>query len=214
MRAALRTLAVLVLFGPGLGGAVDSTELTLPELMRRMADTPGVVAQFVEKKELALLDQPLVTRGTLYFVPPNRLARHTEAPGASTIIIDGDRLLFRDAAGGEDVDLASNPLARVFVDNFIVLFNGDLSALRKRYATEFSTDAERWNLTLTPRHAPLDRLIASITLRGDAGGMREMTLLEKAGDRTTTTFVEVDPRHVFAPAELAAVFALPERKPR
>jgi len=179
-----------------------------------MADTPGVVAHFVERKELALLDQPLETRGTMYFVPPDRLARHTEAPGASTLIIDGDRLLFRDEAGGDDVNLASNPLARVFVDNFIVLFNGDLEELKRRYETGFATHGDDWTLTLQPRDVPLNRLIASITLHGDASGMREMVLLEKAGDRTTTTFADVDAQHVFAPAEIGAAFSLPERKSR
>ena len=210
MVAAVCTLLALLLASPG--GAAH--ELTLPELMQRMADTPGVVAHFVERKELALLDQPLETRGTMYFVPPDRLARHTEAPGASTLIIDGDRLLFRDEAGGDDVDLASNPLARVFVDNFIVLFNGDLEELKRRYETGFATHGDDWTLTLEPRSAPLNRLIATITLHGDASGMREMVLLEKAGDRTTTTFADVDAQHAFAPAELSAAFSLPERTSR
>jgi hypothetical protein len=207
---ALRTLFALL--AAAAGGEIG--RLTLPELMRRMADTPGVVARFVEKKEIALLDDPLETRGTMYFVPPNRLARRTEAPGASTLIIDGDKLFFRDEAGGNDVDLAGNPMARLFVDNFIVLFNGDLAELQRRYETSFATDDGHWTLTLAPRSAPLDRLVSTITLRGDDGGMREMVLLEKGGDRTTTNFAEVDAQHVFQPAELAKAFALPERKSR
>jgi len=209
VRAALCTLVALL-----ATASAEGETLTLPELMRHLADTPGVVARFVETKEIALLDEPLETRGTMYFVPPDRLARRTESPGAATLIIDGDKLFFRDEAGGNDVDLAGNPMARLFVDNFIVLFNGDLAALERLYETSFASEGDNWTLTLAPRDAPLDRLVATITLRGDANGMQQMVLLEKGGDRTTTTFADVDARHAFQPDELAAAFALPERKPR
>ena len=57
--------------------------LTLPELMRRMATTAGVAAAFREEKQLALLSAPLTSRGRLYFVPPDRLARFTSSPDVS-----------------------------------------------------------------------------------------------------------------------------------
>lgn len=180
---------------------------TLEDLMRVMAETPGVVADFTETKRLAILEAPLQTRGRLYFIPPDRMARHTNAPGKSSLIIDGDRLRFEDEAGNDDIDLAANPVARVFVENFIVLFNGDLAELRRRYEPTFKVDGERWSLTLVPKAAPLARLIESIEMRGDAAGMRSMTLREEGGDTTETVFENLDTRHRFSEREIADYFA-------
>jgi hypothetical protein len=212
LRPAICTLLFFTLSAaaPAVG---SEPQLGLEELMRRMAGTPGVVARFVETKQLALLELPLESRGTLYFVPPQRLARRTSSPGVSTLIIDGGRLTFRDQAGGEEIDLAASPVVRVLVENFIVLFNGDLVELRKRYRTSFEADDSSWVLLLTPRGAPLNRFVESVTMRGDvSGGMREMVMVEKGGDRTTTRFDQVDIDHVFDQRELAEVFSLETRK--
>ena len=108
---------------------------------------------------------------------------------------------------------ASPPANRPESSEIIVLFNGDLEALRKRYRTNFEVNDSSWVLVLTPRGAPLDRFIASVTMRGDAsGGMREMVMVEKGGDQTTTRFDDVDLDHVFDQREIAEVFSLDVRK--
>jgi outer membrane lipoprotein-sorting protein len=193
--------------GPGAAPAVG--RLTLEQLMRGMAGTKGVVAHFRERKDLALLEVPLETRGTIYFIPPDRLARHTTSPSVTDLVIDGDHFRFRDRAGGDDVDLSQSPVARQLVENFIVLFNGDLEALRERYEVDFHADGDRWELGLTPRHAPLKNLIRSFTLRGSGRALREMVMVETDGDRTTTTFDRVETDHAFGPDEIRRLFAAP-----
>ncbi len=180
--------------------------LTLETLMAGMAGTPGVRARFREVKELSLLSAPLELRGTLYFVPPDRLCRITTEPTASRLVIDGDRLRFRDAAGADDLDLSGNPIAREFVSNFIVLFNGDLEALRARYTPTLAGDAGAWTLTLRPRRRPLADVVERVTLAGEGRLLVRMELLETDGDRTTTRFEEVAVDHRFAPEELERLF--------
>ena len=119
----------------------------------------------------------------------------------------GVKIKIEDEAGNDDIDLAANPVARVFVQNFIVLFNGDLAELRRRYEPTFKVDGERWSLTLVPKAAPLARLIESIEMRGDAAGMRSMTLREEGGDTTETVFENLDTRHRFSESEIADHFA-------
>ncbi len=195
-------LAALLAATPPSPGA----ELEVEELLRGMAATRGVVAEFVEKKELALLAVPLESRGTLYFAPPDRLARFTTHPAETELRIDGEELHFRDASGGEEIDLSTSPLARAFVENLVAIFRGDAERLRERYELALSGDAAAWELALVPRRAPLDRFVAGIFLRGDAGGMREMELRERDGDRTLTRFSAVDRDHAFSAAELARLF--------
>ena len=183
--------------------------VTLDELLHQLATAPGVVAEFRELKELALLELPLETRGTLYFMPPDRLARVTRAPAATRLVMDGSRMRFEDATGSNDVDLADNPVARHFAGNLIALWRGDRAQLEKLYALDFRADGSRWKLRLVPRGAPLDRFIASIELLGDGAEMREMALLEKDGDRTRTVFERSDALHTFSAEEQRAIFGAP-----
>jgi outer membrane lipoprotein-sorting protein len=182
---------------------------TLEALMRGMAGARGVVAQFREEKQLALLSEPLESRGTLYFVPPDRLSRETSEPSRTRLVIDGDRFFFRDAAGSQALDLSANPIAREYVRNFVVLFNGDLDALRGRYEPEFHADASGWRLVLTPRGVPLSDFIERVTLEGRGRALTRMELVEAGGDRTTTWFESVRTDRAFNAEELARIFSEP-----
>jgi len=180
--------------------------LTLEILMHHMATTSGVRAEFHEVKKIALLEQPLESDGTLYFIPPARMARITRAPGATSLVIDGARMSYRDATGGNSVDLSGNRVARTIVENFVVLFNGDLDALREHYNVGFDAQGARWQIWLVPKGPPLAQLIASIELRGNGPAMEQMGLVEKEGDRTTTYFHDVVTDTRFSPEELSRIF--------
>lgn len=181
--------------------------LELASLMRRMAASSGVVARFHEQKELALLALPLKSSGVLYFAPPGRLARFTEEPSYSSLIIDGDELRLREGEGSEEFDLSGNPMARVFVDNFIVLFSGNLDRLQALYDTKLRGVREAWTLELAPKQPPLSRVMEVITLHGGEHGIEQMVMLAVDGDRTTTRLESVDPDHGFTEAELKRLFS-------
>ena len=70
-------LAAAAALALGADPATHSGDLTLDDLLGHMATTRGVVADFREIKTLKLLDSPLESRGTIYFIPPDRLARVT-----------------------------------------------------------------------------------------------------------------------------------------
>jgi hypothetical protein len=208
MRSPGILVAVLCLLAVGARGEAPRS-LTLDELLRQMASTPGVVAEFRESKELALLEAPLEARGTLYFMPPNRLARVTRLPSVTRLVLDGSHMRFEDATGANEVELGDDPVARHFADNLMAIWRGDRAQLERLYALEFQAEAARWELALAPRGAPLDRFIASIRLRGDGAEMREMDLLEKDGDRTRTSFMRSDVAHRFDAEEQRAIFGAP-----
>jgi hypothetical protein len=181
-------------------------DLTLEDLLGHMHTTHGVVAEFHEVKTLKILDAPLESRGTIYFAQPDRFARVTRQPAETRLVLDGGHMSFRDAAGGSDVDLSANPIARAFADNLMVLWRGDRGALEAIYKLDFHSEGSRWQLALSPAHSPLDQFLRSITLRGDGAEMREMEVLEADGDRTQTFFEKIDVEHEFGEDEARAVF--------
>lgn len=188
--------------------AAPRTELTIDILMQRLADTRSLRARFSERKTLALLVDPLETEGSLYYVAPDRLARHIELPGPSTLVIHGDDLVFTDPAGRDRVDLGQSEVARQFVDNFIVLFNGDLAGLERRYRIEFRAEGEEWRIGLEPRTRAVRSMIESLLLAGSGLELRRMEVLETTGDRSVTTFDAIETNYAFGADELERLFAV------
>jgi hypothetical protein len=178
----------------------------LAELLDRMASSAGVEANFTESKELALLAAPLESRGVIYFEPPGRFARFTLRPGFTALVVDAEEIRLREGRDGEIVDLTQSPVARVFVDNIVVLWSGDREKLERHYTAAFRGTLEAWELRLTPRREPLSRAIEAITLRGDAVAVREMHVTENDGDRTVTRFETLSSDRTFTPAETRRIF--------
>jgi outer membrane lipoprotein-sorting protein len=214
--SAIAATALLILLA-GAGGEVPAgTErgpLTLETLMQHLATTSGVRAGFHEVKEIAILDRPLESAGTLYFVPPRRMAHHTTRPTRSAFVVDGSRLSFRDETGGESVDLSANHIARAVVENFVVLFNGDLEALQARYDVGFEAQGPRWKLDLVPRDSRVRSVVSRVVLRGNGVALKRMLVSEAGGDRTVTTFHDVRTDVRFSEAELARIFSLDPNAP-
>jgi outer membrane lipoprotein-sorting protein len=206
----LLTLCSLCLLGSlaGWQAYAADAEQPLAALMNRLAAIQTVRTHFVERKTLALLIEPLESSGVLYYAAPDRLARHTEKPLETTLVIDGDQLVILDANGSDRLDLGQSDIARQFVDNFIVLFNGDLAALERRYRVSFEIDDESWQIALTPRDRVVKRLIESVQLIGHGDALQRMQILETSGDRSVTTFDRVQTNYAFAPGEAERVFSL------
>jgi len=202
-RAARIAVAFCVLASPPAARAQDQA---LSALLEGMRSATGVIAEFEETKQLAMLSQPLVARGTVYFVPPARLVREVTSPGRSRLVVDGDRVVFEDETGRNAMNLSGSPMARQMIDSFVVLFNGDEKRLRELYDVEFSGDATAWKLRLVPRSMPLSRMVASFEMSGAQARIDRMDMAEPDGDRTVTVFGKTDSSHTFSETELKKLF--------
>lgn len=181
----------------------------LPGLLKAFAQSPGVYAQFTEKKHMALLAAPLESAGTLAFTPPGLLARHTTAPETSVLIVEPSRVRMFDGKRWEAMELESKPVVRLFVESFVRILQGDEVALRRLYSIDFKTETavpSRWTLILKPRIAPMDKLIDRLELHGDKLVMDRMRIVEVGGDETVTEFRAVDPARRYSDAEKAKFF--------
>jgi hypothetical protein len=199
-------LASVALASAALAGESSDPSPALAEILDRMASTHGVEAVFEERKEVALLEAPLESRGVIYFVPPDRFARFTSSPGFSALVVTGDAVHLREGRDGEPIDLSGNRMARVFVENFVTLWSGDRERLERLYAPEFRGTLDAWELRLVPRRPPLADILAAITLKGDRAAMRDLLVEERDGDRTTTRFGATRSDRVFTAAELQRIF--------
>ena len=185
---------------------------TLEALMARDGRPSGREARFREQKQLALLSEPIESRGTLYFVPPDRLCRETTEPTRSRLVIDGDRFALprrgRRRRGGS---LREPDRARVRRQ----LHRAVQRRPRRRCASATSPrsppPARRLERSRSgPAHRPLADFIERVTLEGAGARSSAWSWSRRGGDRTTTTFHDVVVDHRFTPEEIERWFALPE----
>jgi outer membrane lipoprotein-sorting protein len=184
-------------------------------LLAGLSKAPGLYARFREEKHLTLLQAPLVSEGSIYFTPPARFARHTDKPIASVMVIDGNQLQFGNADGQESMNLGTNPVARLFADAFVMLLSGNRAGLEKIFKMQLTPKAgaaaSEWKLVLTPRVAPMDKMIKELELRGRGLDLNELDVREASGDWTRTTFTDVDLNRRYSPAEQGKFFTVPRK---
>jgi hypothetical protein len=203
---------------PGsVGAEVSPGEEPRSELDALFAEfeaMPGLEARFREEKRIALLREPLVSHGVLYFVPPDRLLRRVFEPIESTLSLRGGELEIGSARGIRTIDLATNPVLRTFVDPFRLLLAGDIEALRASYRVRLEESgkptARGWEVRLEPLHSPVKDAIAWIRLSGQGRVLFELEVREVSGDVTTTRFSAVDTERHFSDREIEELF---ERSP-
>lgn len=186
---------------------------SLERLMAGFAAMPGLSASFREEKQMALLREPLVSRGTLYFAPPDRLARWVEEPVASWLVVDARGLTFSVDGETGHIPVDSHPMMGLLVDSLRMIFGGDLQGLRALYEIEYQAvgapGEAGWRARLVPLREPLSGAIAELRLRGTGVSVAELGVFERNGDTTRLFFSDVDTAHHFDEEELALRFELP-----
>lgn len=161
-RAVLIAMALL----PGSARAQDA----MAQVMAALAAVRESRARFVEEKELPELDRPLTSRGTLAWRAPDRLEKHTTEPFEERLLVEGDRLLLERPDRGQRQELALDtaPEIRPLVEAIRATLAGDAAMLRMHFRVDFSGDAARWRLVLTPLSMRVLAAVQRITIEGEA----------------------------------------------
>lgn len=189
--------------------ALVAQPLSVDSLLARFRALPGLQANFHETKKLLLLKAPLTSEGTIHFAPPGKLARHTTGPAESTLVVDAHEVRFFDGESSQSIPLEGNPVVRLFVDAFLKVLEGDKAALEKIFTIELKPSAAGWTMVLLPRIKPMNEVLDRLILEGDGAVLSRLTVREKSGDETVTTFSQVDIQHRYTPEEIRRIFGKP-----
>ena len=193
-------VAALVLLAPRIARADE-----LDTLMKQLSALPGLEARFTEEKHITLLAAPLTTEGMIRFSPPSMLARETTKPTASRVVIVKDRLFFDDGKNSQEIDVGNNPVVRAFVNSFVLLLAGDRAGLEQTFTMKLSPGPP-WELELRPKSAPISNIIVRMLVQGRGVEVQKLILEEASGDRTVTSFLDVDAKRRFSDAEKQKYF--------
>lgn len=187
--------------------AVAAQAVTVDELLAGFAKMPGLYAEFRQESYFGLLAEPLVDTGTIHYAD-GKLARRTQSPTPSVVIMDDKGIEYGDGRTVERIDLEGKPAVKQFVDAFTRIFAGDRKGLDAIYRVEFTPGEGRsWTLTLVPKVEPMSQIIAKVIVSGSELEIATMRVVETGGDETVTHFSKVDTARKYTTAEKQKLFS-------
>lgn len=157
----------------------------LQQLMAGLAQVPSHESKFTEKKTVSLLKEPVESSGTLVYRRPDHLEKHVLQPKEEDIIVDGNELTWKDAAGhSRSMRLNSNPNLAALSESVRATLAGDLNGLQKYFSVKLDGSQQQWKLTLTPTDEAMQRKILGLRITGSGNRVDTVEVQEKNGDRS------------------------------
>lgn len=175
------TLALLLAVALPAGAAGDWDIARLMDILSRNKSSE---ARFVERKFIALLDQPVESSGELSYVAPDRLEKRTLKPKPESMLLDGGMLTLERGGRKRSLPLADYPEVGAFVESIRATLSGDFKSLQRTYGLSLEGDAAQWMLTLTPSEPRMAQLVQTIRIGGSRGDVMSIEILQADGDRS------------------------------
>jgi outer membrane lipoprotein-sorting protein len=196
MRRMLFALAVLCAV-PMAAAAPDAASLPA-QIVAGVSRAPVLRAEFTQTKTIAALTRPLVTTGGFSYVRGAGLLWRIDQPYRATYVLNERGIVEVDSAGvaraGAGQGAGLQHVSRIFR----ALFEPDIALLEQYFTTVANGNAERWELTLTPRQSALRQAFKIVHVRGGRF-VEEVAFDEANGDTTRLRFR--DTREAAAPGD-------------
>jgi outer membrane lipoprotein carrier protein LolA len=167
----------------------------IERLMRELAQVKSAKATFVERKHLRILATPLRSSGTLLYVAPSRLEKHTLSPRAESLILERDGLTIETESRNQrrTLDLQEHPLLRAFVESIRSTLAGDLATLTRYYEVGLEGSEDRWRLRLRPIEPGMRDVVSEIRVGGEHSWIDSVEIIETTGDHSSMTITRDGP---------------------
>jgi len=199
---ARRVRTLLLLFAAGVcssaavaAEAGDSADWDIKRLMQDFGQVKTAKGRFVERKHLAILNAPLELSGTLVYVAPDRLEKHTLVPRAESLVLEREELTIEDKERNRrrTLVLQHYPVIWAFVESIRSTLAGDLPTLSRFYQVSLDGGERRWRLTLKPKDPRMQDVVSEIRISGDRSWINAIEIIETGGDRSVMTITQDAP---------------------
>jgi outer membrane lipoprotein-sorting protein len=156
-----------VFFAAALQAApLSQDEIT--DLVKRLEtvyqNRTSLQANFREERHMAILKDPVINEGKIWFTPPDNIRREITGNSPSTTVIDGKKMTiyYPNLKTAEQYDLEKRPIIRQSLQALTAGLN--FQRVGDYYNIEGTKEGNTYVITLTPKAASIRRLVKSLTL--------------------------------------------------
>jgi hypothetical protein len=193
--------AALWLFAAACASAAVAAESSDPaawdvqRLMRELAQVKTANARFLERRHLGILTAPLESSGTLVYIAPDRLEKHTLRPRPESLVLERNELTVESKERNQrrTLVLQDYPVIWAFVESIRATLAGDLPALSRFYQVGLDGGERQWRLSLIPSDPRMQDVVSEIRISGDRSWINAIEMIETGGDRSVMTIIRDAP---------------------
>jgi len=175
----------------GLGCSPVFAAWDVTQLMQGLAQNKSGRASFVEKKYIALLEQPVESSGELLYTAPDRLEKRTLKPRPESLLIEGGNLTVERGKRRMVLRLQDYPELVAFTESIRGTLAGDIVALRRVYNLDLEGPEERWTLTLRPVETRMLEVVQRIRIGGSHAEVKTIEIEQTDKDRSVMTISQL-----------------------
>ena len=183
----LRSIFCLFYLALFCATSAHATEWTLDDLMQKLAETRSAHASFVEKKSIAMLEQPVESSGELFYTAPDRFEKRTLQPKPEVMRLEGGTLIVEQGRKKHVLRLERYPEIAAFITSIRGTLAGDRAALEQNFALSLAGDEQDWTLELEPTAAKIKKILARMRIAGSGGTLRSIAIDQADGDNSFMT---------------------------
>lgn len=176
-----------------LGSLASAAEWTLNDLMAALAARGDADATFTERRFVPVLDAPVQSSGTLRFVAPDRIEKHTLQPRAESLVLAGEQLTLRHGQKSRTLALADLPDNGLAINSLRGTMAGDLAALRRGWNLTLRGERLAWTLDLVPLSLTVAQFIEAVQIEGRQAQIDRIEIRQADGVRSVMTIEPVVP---------------------
>lgn len=154
----------------------------IDQLMRGLAQIHSNHSSFVEKKFIAMLDQPVESSGELFYSAPDHLEKRTIKPKPESMILDHDTLVIERGRQIHRLQSQDYPELAAFIDSIRGTLAGERKALERNYRLSLDGTAEHWTLQLLPLDEKMQAVVKRIRIAGVRAAVRSIEITQADGD--------------------------------
>ncbi|MDR0413384.1 MAG: outer membrane lipoprotein carrier protein LolA [Dysgonamonadaceae bacterium] len=147
----------------------------------------SLTCDFEQTKELALLDEKMISKGKMYYRQDGCLRWEYLSPYVYTFILNDKKILMQTGKSRNVVDIRSNRLFQEVVKIMMNSINGNSLTDTKSFRPAYYWGEKEWKIVLVPLQKELKKMFASIelTLNVNDYSVDTIRMNEPNGDTTT-----------------------------
>ncbi|QSR74878.1 outer membrane lipoprotein carrier protein LolA [Aeromonas jandaei] len=161
--------------------------ITLADVQQQLTAADARSAQFEQERQISGLTQALRSSGELLLVKGQGLWWQQQKPFPLTLTLTPTRMV--QQLPGQPAQTLDSPQLLEFSNLMLALFDPSEAALDNYFRHKLASEGEEWTLTLEPIRSPLDKVFASLVLKG-RHELASLAIHDKQGDVTLIRFVD------------------------
>ena len=141
---------------------------------------------FVQTKQLKMLNDKMVSKGKMYYQQPNSLHWEYTTPYTYTFILNDNKVLLKNKQRNDVIDVNQNKLFREIARIMMNSVVGKCLSDEKDFKTTITETPSEWVATLLPQQKNMKQMFQKIILHFNRqkAMVSQVELIEKKGDKT------------------------------